>query len=132
MPTAVFDETRFLKLIGHKRYAGPTHANHLRHEFLRKLELIAHEVRYTRQPSANATFHRVGSIAADRLLNLRKKKLFMLGEQRAQRLMCLDQSFQFIDGNNRGLAWRLNQYFVGRNFAIESLDSTHNAIPPDH
>jgi len=47
----------------------------------------------------------MSGIAADRLLNLRKKKLFMLGEERAQSLVCLDQSFQFIEVERRICRW---------------------------
>src|ERR1700733_10570294 len=81
----VSDEAGLLQGIGHDRYAGAAHPEHLGDEFLGEREIVAaDQVAAAQEPTRETRLDRVDGIAGGGLLRLRQQDLLAPDEGRAK------------------------------------------------
>src|SRR5439155_25798199 len=91
MPTAVANQPRLLEYPGCHRDAGSSNAQHLREKFLSQWDFIRIEdFAADHQPSTQARFQCVESVAESRLRNLRQNEVQIPQDQVAQIEICVE------------------------------------------
>jgi len=98
-----------LERIGHDGYAGPAHTQHLRHEFLGELNVIAaDQVAAAQQPATETRFERVRRVAGSGLLRLCQEDLLVLDQGGSEPSALVRQPADMADVDHRCLACDLH------------------------
>jgi hypothetical protein len=131
--SAVLDDPGRLQRVGNGGHAIALHTDHLGQEVLRQLQSVfTSQIVHTEQPAREAAFSRMHRIARRGLLGLRKKRLFVSDECRAETDAVRSDGPQNADVEGGRYARQLNDGVGQRNIAVERGGRAKDAVLADH